>query len=171
MISRERTREHRRQKRAFAPGHDVMTSKRAHRDVRHSASTIANCWRGMPSSGCPSWMTEGHGGRLNPAASLGMSGQAGAGRCTCGPTIVRADVLQLKADPWTRPSLINAIRTGRAVELWGIVDFGLREESRSRRRRGHARCAGVNDNLIIRPRSRIMTMADGTKSEKQINLL
>ena len=41
-------------------------------------------------------------------------------------TKIRADVIsQLKAEPWTRPSLINVIVQDGAVELWGIVDFGL----------------------------------------------
>jgi CBS domain-containing protein len=46
-------------------------------------------------------------------------------------------IAQLKAEPWSRPSLINVIVQDGAVELWGIVDsvsekkpFGLPRRSR-----------------------------------------
>ena len=67
-------------------------------------------------------------------------------------TKIRADVIsQLKAEPWTRPSLINVIVQDGAVELWGIVDSVSEKKAVRVAAEVTPGVRAVNDNLIIRP--------------------
>ena len=72
-------------------------------------------------------------------------------------------ISQLKAEPWTRPSLINVIVQDGAVELWGIVDSVSEKKAVRVAAEVTPGVRAVNDNLIIRPGGiRIMTRTDGT---------
>ena len=65
---------------------------------------------------------------------------------------IREKVLsQLKAEPWTRPSLINVIVQDGAVELWGIVDSASEKKAVRVAAEVTPGVRAVNDNLIIRP--------------------
>ena len=65
---------------------------------------------------------------------------------------IRETVLsQLKAEPWTRPSLINVIVQDGAVELWGIVDSASEKKAVRVAAEVTPGVRAVNDNLIIRP--------------------
>lgn len=67
-------------------------------------------------------------------------------------TKIRENVLaQLKAEPWTRPSLINVIVQDGAVELWGIVDSVTEKKAVRVAAEVTPGVRAVNDNLIIRP--------------------
>jgi osmotically-inducible protein OsmY len=60
-------------------------------------------------------------------------------------------IAQLKAEPWTRPSLINVIVQDGAVELWGIVDSASEKKAVRVAAEVTPGVRAVNDNLIIRP--------------------
>jgi CBS domain-containing protein len=60
-------------------------------------------------------------------------------------------IAQLKAEPWTRPSLINVIVQDGAVELWGIVDSVSEKKAVRVAAEVTPGVRAVNDNLIIRP--------------------
>lgn len=65
---------------------------------------------------------------------------------------IREQVLsQLKAEPWTRPYLINVIVQDGAVELWGIVDSASEKKAVRVAAEVTPGVRAVNDNLIIRP--------------------
>jgi CBS domain-containing protein len=65
---------------------------------------------------------------------------------------IRENVLtQLKAEPWTRPALINVIVQDGAVELWGIVDSASEKKAVRVAAEVAPGVRAVNDNLIIRP--------------------
>jgi CBS domain-containing protein len=65
---------------------------------------------------------------------------------------IRENVLtQLKAEPWTRPALINVIVQDGAVELWGIVDSASEKKAVRVAAEVTPGVRAVNDNLIIRP--------------------
>jgi osmotically-inducible protein OsmY len=67
-------------------------------------------------------------------------------------TKIREHVIsQLKAEPWTRPSLINVIVQDGAVELWGIVDSVSEKKAVRVAAEVTPGVRAVNDNLIIRP--------------------
>jgi CBS domain-containing protein len=67
-------------------------------------------------------------------------------------TKIRENVLaQLKAEPWTRPSLVNVIVQDGAVELWGIVDSVTEKKAVRVAAEVTPGVRAVNDNLIIRP--------------------
>jgi CBS domain-containing protein len=69
-----------------------------------------------------------------------------------GDSKIRERVLkQLKAEPWTRPSLINVIVQDGAVELWGIVDSASEKKAVRVAAEVTPGVRAVNDNLIIRP--------------------
>jgi osmotically-inducible protein OsmY len=58
---------------------------------------------------------------------------------------------QLKAEPWSRPSLINVIVQDGTVELWGIVDSASEKKAVRVAAEVTPGVRAVNDNLIIRP--------------------
>jgi CBS-domain-containing membrane protein len=60
-------------------------------------------------------------------------------------------VARLKAEPWTRPSLINVIVRDGTVELWGIVDSQNEKKAVRVAAEVTPGVRAVNDNLIIRP--------------------
>lgn len=60
-------------------------------------------------------------------------------------------VARLKAEPWTRPSLINVIVQNGTVELWGIVDSPIEKKAACVAAEVTPGVRTVNDNLIIRP--------------------
>lgn len=65
---------------------------------------------------------------------------------------IREKVLtQLKAEPWSRPSLINVIVQDGTVELWGIVDSASEKKAVRVAAEVTPGVRAVNDNLIIRP--------------------
>jgi CBS-domain-containing membrane protein len=65
---------------------------------------------------------------------------------------IRERVLtQLKAEPWTRPSLINVIVQDGTVELWGVVDSASEKKAVRVAAEVTPGVRAVNDNLIIRP--------------------
>jgi CBS domain-containing protein len=64
---------------------------------------------------------------------------------------IRENVLtQLRAEPWTRPALINVIVQDGAVELWGIVDSASEKKAIRVAAEVTPGVRTVNDNLIIR---------------------
>jgi CBS domain-containing protein len=60
-------------------------------------------------------------------------------------------VERLKAEPWSRPSLINVIVQEGTVELWGIVDSPVERKAVRVAAEVTPGVRAVNDNLIIRP--------------------
>ena len=65
---------------------------------------------------------------------------------------IRETVLnQLRAEPWTRPSLINVIVQDGAVELWGIVNSASEKRAVRVAAEVTPGVRAINDNLIIRP--------------------
>ena len=65
---------------------------------------------------------------------------------------IREQVLtQLKAETWTRPSLINVIVQDGTVDLWGIVDSASEKKAVRVAAEVTPGVRAVNDNLIIRP--------------------
>ncbi len=60
-------------------------------------------------------------------------------------------VERLKAEPWSRPSLINVIVQDGTVELWGIVDSTVERRAVRVAAEVTPGVRAVNDNLIIRP--------------------
>ena len=65
---------------------------------------------------------------------------------------IREKVLtQLKAESWSRPSLINVIVQDGTVELWGIVDSASEKKAVRVAAEVTPGVRAVNDNLIIRP--------------------
>ena len=58
---------------------------------------------------------------------------------------------RLKAEPWSRPSLINVIVQEGTVELWGIVDSPVERKAVRVAAEVTPGVRAVNDNLIIRP--------------------
>lgn len=65
---------------------------------------------------------------------------------------IRERVLtQLKAEPWTTPSLINVIVQDGTVELWGVVDSASEKKAVRVAAEVTPGVRAVNDNLIIRP--------------------
>lgn len=60
-------------------------------------------------------------------------------------------VERLKAEPWSRPSLINVIVQDGTVELWGIVDSSVERKAVRVAAEVTPGVCAVNDNLIIRP--------------------
>lgn len=67
-------------------------------------------------------------------------------------TKIRENVLtQLKAEPWTRTSLINVIVQDGAVELWGMVDSMSEKKAVRVAAEVTPGVRAVNDNLVIRP--------------------
>jgi CBS domain-containing protein len=86
---------------------------------------------------------------LQALASLGKEAQAVT---PADDTKIRAGVIsQLKAEPWTRPSLINVIVQDGAVELWGIVESVSEKKAVRVAAEITPGVRAVNDNLIIRP--------------------
>jgi len=85
---------------------------------------------------------------LQALASLPRSAAA------AGPsdTAIRDDVMaRLKAEPWTRPSLINVIVNEGTVELWGIVDTQAEKKAVRVVVEVTPGVRAINDNLVIRP--------------------
>jgi|SRR5262249_55110194 len=65
---------------------------------------------------------------------------------------IRDDVLaRLRAESWTRPSLVNVIVRDGTVELWGIVDSATEKKAVCVAAEVTPGVRAVNDNLIIRP--------------------
>lgn len=60
-------------------------------------------------------------------------------------------VERLKAESWSRPSLINVIVQEGTVELWGIVDSPVERKAVRVAAEVTPGVRAVNDNLIIRP--------------------
>jgi CBS domain-containing protein len=60
-------------------------------------------------------------------------------------------VERLKAEPWSRPSLINVIVQEGTVELWGIVGSPVERKAVRVAAEVTPGVRAVNDNLIIRP--------------------
>jgi osmotically-inducible protein OsmY len=58
---------------------------------------------------------------------------------------------QLKAEPWTRLSLINVIVQDGTVDLWGIVDNASEKKAVRVAAEVTPGVRAVNNNLIIRP--------------------
>jgi CBS domain-containing protein len=59
-------------------------------------------------------------------------------------------VTRLKAEAWTRPSLINVIVQDGTVELWGIVDSQTEKKAVRVVAEVTSGVRAVNDNLIVR---------------------
>ena len=85
---------------------------------------------------------------LQALASLRKQIEAGAPN---DGTIRENIVARLKAEPWTRPSLINVIVQDGTVELWGIVDSQTEKKAVRVAAEVTPGVRAVNDNLIIRP--------------------
>jgi CBS-domain-containing membrane protein len=67
-------------------------------------------------------------------------------------TAIREDVIaRLRAESWTRPSLVNVIVQNGTVELWGIVDSPTEKRAVRVAAEVTPGVLAVNDNLIIRP--------------------
>jgi CBS domain-containing protein len=65
---------------------------------------------------------------------------------------IREDVMaRLKAETWSRPSLVNVIVQDGTVELWGIVDSQTEKKAVRVAAEVTPGVRAVNDNLIIRP--------------------
>jgi CBS domain-containing protein len=65
---------------------------------------------------------------------------------------IREDVIaRLRAESWTRPSLVNVIVQNGTVELWGIVDSQTEKRAVRVAAEVTPGVRAVNDNLIIRP--------------------
>jgi CBS domain-containing protein len=65
---------------------------------------------------------------------------------------IREDVIaRLRAESWTRPSLVNVIVQNGTVELWGIVDSPTEKRAVRVAAEVTPGVVAVNDNLIIRP--------------------
>jgi CBS domain-containing protein len=65
---------------------------------------------------------------------------------------IRENVMaRLKAETWTRPSLVNVIVQDGTVELWGIVDSQTEKKAVRVAAEVTPGVRAVNDNLIIRP--------------------
>jgi CBS domain-containing protein len=65
---------------------------------------------------------------------------------------IREDVMaRLKAETWSRPSLINIIVQDGMVELWGIVDSPTEKKAVRVAAEVTPGVRAINDNLIIRP--------------------
>jgi CBS-domain-containing membrane protein len=78
-----------------------------------------------------------------PKASTGTTPSDGA---------IREDVLaRLRAESWTRPSLVNVIVQDGTVELWGIVDSQTEKRAVRVAAEVTPGVRAVNDNLIVRP--------------------
>ena len=58
---------------------------------------------------------------------------------------------RLRAESWTRPSLVNVIVQDGTVELWGIVDSQTEKRAVRVAAEVTPGVRAVNDNLIIRP--------------------
>lgn len=67
------------------------------------------------------------------------------------PDIRERVVAQLKAQSWTRASLINVIVHDGTVELWGIVDSQTEKKAVRVATEVTPGVRAVNDNLIVRP--------------------
>lgn len=91
--------------------------------------------------------------RANLLQALASPGTRAKGAATgADDSKIRETVLsQLKAEPWTRPSLINVIVQDGAVELWGIVDSASEKKAVRVAAEVTPGVRAVNDNLIIRP--------------------
>jgi CBS domain-containing protein len=90
--------------------------------------------------------------RANLLQALACQGEQLQAATPADDTKIRADVIsQLKAEPWTRPSLINVIVQDGAVELWGIVDSVSEKKAVRVAAEVTPGVRAVNDNLIIRP--------------------
>ena len=65
---------------------------------------------------------------------------------------IREDVMaRLRAESWTRPSLVNVIVQDGTVELWGIVNSQTEKRAVRVAAEVTPGVRAVNDNLIIRP--------------------
>ena len=65
---------------------------------------------------------------------------------------IREDVMaRLRAESWTRPSLVNVIVQDGTVELWGIVDSQTEKRAVRVAAEVTPGVRAINDNLIIRP--------------------
>lgn len=85
---------------------------------------------------------------LQAVASLRKQIESG----TPNDTAIRENVVErLKAESWTRPSLINVIVQDGTVELWGIVDSPNEKKAVRVAAEVTPGVRAVNDNLIIRP--------------------
>ena len=90
--------------------------------------------------------------RANLLQALACQGKQLEAATPADDTKIREHVIsQLKAEPWTRPSLINVIVQDGAVELWGIVDSVSEKKAVRVAAEVTPGVRAVNDNLIIRP--------------------
>jgi CBS domain-containing protein len=89
--------------------------------------------------------------RANLLQALASLGKPTAGIAVDDSKIRENVLTQLKAEPWTRPSLINVIVQDGAVELWGIVDSACEKKAVRVAAEVTPGVRAVNDNLIIRP--------------------
>jgi CBS domain-containing protein len=86
---------------------------------------------------------------LQALASAGKGGEAGTAPSD---GAIREEVLaRLRAESWTRPSLVNVIVQDGTVELWGIVDSQTEKRAVRVAAEVTPGVRAVNDNLIIRP--------------------
>jgi CBS-domain-containing membrane protein len=60
-------------------------------------------------------------------------------------------VTRLKAEPWSKPSLINVIVQDGTVELWGVVDTQTEKQAVRVAAEVTPGVRAVTDNLIVRP--------------------
>jgi CBS domain-containing protein len=89
--------------------------------------------------------------RANLLQALASGTKNGAGATPSDGTI-REDVMaRLRAESWTRPSLVNVIVQDGTVELWGIVDSQTEKRAVRVAAEVTPGVRAVNDNLIIRP--------------------
>jgi CBS domain-containing protein len=89
--------------------------------------------------------------RANLLQALASQGKPTAGIAVDDSKIRENVLTQLKAESWTRPSLINVIVQDGAVELWGIVDSACEKKAVRVAAEVTPGVRAVNDNLIIRP--------------------
>ena len=89
--------------------------------------------------------------RANLLQALASGTKNGAAATPSDGTI-REDVMaRLRAEAWTRPSLVNVIVQDGTVELWGIVDSQTEKRAVRVAAEVTPGVRAVNDNLIIRP--------------------
>jgi CBS domain-containing protein len=134
---------------------DVMTRQVVTATPDTSLSTIANLLEKNAIKRVPiveNGKVVGIVSRANLLQALASQGKSTAGTIAVDDSKIRENVLtQLKAEPWTRPALINVIVQDGAVELWGIVDSASEKKAVRVAAEVTPGVRAVNDNLIIRP--------------------
>jgi CBS domain-containing protein len=82
-------------------------------------------------------------------ASMGKS--AVAGKQLDDDAIRDSVIARLRAEPWSRPALVNVIVHDGTVDLWGVVDSPSERKAARVAAEITPGVRNVNDNLLIRP--------------------